>query len=144
MDKSVAAAKLADLAVSTAKIAAKAVTSAKLADTAVSDKLAVTYEAAVSDFGTLYVIGGKIGIMQVYCKKTAATAAWGEITAKLPGGYKSAESMACSLTCEDHPEREAICLVAGDTVRIQNRSSTAWTAGSTGFYLRGQVVFPVA
>ena len=144
VDKSVAAAKLADLAVSTAKIAAKAVTSAKLADTAVSDKLAVTYEAAVSDFGTLYVIGGKIGIMQVYCKKTAATAAWGEITAKLPGGYKSAESMACSLTCEDHPEREAICLVAGDTVRIQNRSSTAWTAGSTGFYLRGQVVFPVA
>ena len=143
-DGAVTSAKIADGAVGTADLAAKAVTSAKLADTAVSDKLAVTYEAAVSDFGTLYVIGGKIGIMQVYCKKTAATAAWGEITAKLPGGYKSAESMACSLTCEDHPEREAICLVAGDTVRIQNRSSTAWTAGSTGFYLRGQVVFPVA
>ena len=143
-DGAVTPAKIADGAVGTADLAAKAVTSAKLADTAVSDKLAVTYEAAVSDFGTLYVIGGKIGIMQVYCKKTAATAAWGEITAKLPGGYKSAESMACSLTCEDHPEREAICLVAGDTVRIQNRSSTAWTAGSTGFYLRGQVVFPVA
>ena len=141
---SVTSAKIADGAVGTADLAAKAVTSAKLADTAVSDKLAVTYEAAVSDFGTLYVIGDKIGIMQVYCKKTAATEAWGEITAKLPGGYKSAESMACSLTCEDHPEREAICLVAGDTVRIQNRSSTAWTAGSTGFYLRGQVVFPVA
>lgn len=71
-------------------------------------------------------------------------AAWGSITAKLPGGYKSAKSMAASLTCEDHHEREAICLVEGDTVRIQNRSSTAWTAGSTGFYLRGQVVFPVA
>lgn len=144
VDKSVAAAKLADLAVSTAKIAAKAVTSAKLADTAVSDKLGLTYEGAVSDFGTLYVIGGKIGIMQVYCLKTAALAAWGSITAKLPGGYKSAKSMAASLTCEDHHEREAICLVEGDTVRIQNRSSTAWTAGSTGFYLRGQVVFPVA
>lgn len=141
---SVTSAKIADGAVGTADLAAKAVTSAKLADTAVSDKLAVTYEGAVSDFGTLYVIGGKIGIMQVYCLKTAATAAWGKITAKLPGGYKSAASMACSLTCEDHPEREAICLVAGDTVEIQNRSSTAWTAGSTGFYLRGQVVFPVA
>lgn len=127
MDKSVAAAKLADLAVSTAKIAAKAVTSAKLADTAVSDKLGLTYEGAVSDFGTLYVLGGKIGIMQVYCLKTAALAAWGSITAKLPGGYKSARSMAASLTCEDHHEREAICLVEGDTVRIQNRSSTAWT-----------------
>lgn len=143
VDKSVAAAKLADLAVSTAKIAAKAVTSAKLADTAVSDKLGLTYEGAVSDFGTLYVLGGKIGIMQVYCLKTAALAAWGSITAKLPGGYKSARSMAASLTCEDHHEREAICLVEGDTVRIQNRSSTSWTAGSTGFYLRGQVVFPV-
>lgn len=143
MDKSVAAAKLADLAVSTAKIAAKAVTSAKLADTAVSDKLGLTYEGAVSDFGALYVLGGKIGIMQVYCLKTAALAAWGSITAKLPGGYKSARSMAASLTCEDHHEREAICLVEGDTVRIQNRSSTSWTAGSTGFYLRGQVVFPV-
>lgn len=144
VDKSVAAAKLTDLAVSTAKIAAKAVTSSKLADTAVSDKLGLTYEGAVSDFGTLYVLGGKIGIMQVYCLKTAALAAWGSITAKLPGGYKSARSMAASLTCEDHNEREAICLVEGDTVRIQNRSSTAWTAGSTGFYLRGQVVFPVA
>lgn len=144
VDKSVAAAKLADLAVSTAKIAAKAVTSSQLADTAVPDKLGLTYEGAVSDFGTLYVLGGKIGIMQVYCLKTAALAAWGSITAKLPGGYKSARSMAASLTCEDHHEREAICLVEGDTVRIQNRSSTAWTAGSTGFYLRGQVVFPVA
>lgn len=144
LDKTVATAKLADLAVSTAKIAAKAVTSSKLADTAVSDKLGLTYEGAVSDFGTLYVLGGKIGIMQVYCLKTAALAAWGSITAKLPGGYKSARSMAASLTCEDHHEREAICLVEGDTVRIQNRSSTAWTAGSTGFYLRGQVVFPVA
>ena len=144
VDKSVSAAKLTDLAVSTAKIAAKAVTSSKLADTAVSDKLGLTYEGAVSDFGTLYVLGGKIGIMQVYCLKTAALAAWGSITAKLPGGYKSARSMAASLTCEDHNEREAICLVEGDTVRIQNRSSTAWTAGSTGFYLRGQVVFPVA
>lgn len=143
-DGAVTSAKIADGGVGTADLAAKAVTSAKLADTAVSDKLAVTYEAAVSDFGTLYVLGGKIGIMQVYCLKTAALAAWGSITAKLPGGYKSAKSMAASLTCEDHHEREAICLVEGDTVRIQNRSSTAWTAGSTGFYLRGQVVFPVA
>ncbi len=72
---------------------------------AVSDKLGLTYEGAVSDFGTLYVLGGKIGIMQVYCLKTAALAAWGSITAKLPGGYKSARSMAASLTCEDHHER---------------------------------------
>lgn len=143
-DGAVTSAKIADGAVATADLAAKAVTSAKLADSAVSDKLAITYEGAVSDFGTLYVLGGKIGIMQVYCLKTAALAAWGSITAKLPGGYKSARSMAASLTCEDHHEREAICLVEGDTVRIQNRSSTAWTAGSTGFYLRGQVVFPVA
>lgn len=139
-----ATAKLADLAVSTAKIAAKAVTSAKLADAAVSDKLGVTYWSQVSDLGTLYVLGGRIGIMLFYCKKTAATSAWGEINATLPGGVRAQNSIASPLLCEDRPGQQALGMVDGSTVRIQNRSNTAWPASTGGYYIRGSVVFPVA
>lgn len=154
VDKSVGAAKLADGAVTSAKIAAnavataalaaKAVTAEKLADNAVSAKLSVTYYAQVADFGTVYVLGGKIGVMLFYCKKTAAMGAWGEIAATLPGGVRAQNAIASQLLCEDRPGQQALGMVDGGTVRIQNRSSTAWPASTGGYYIRGSVVFPVA
>lgn len=140
---SVTSAKIADGAVGTADLAAKAVTSAKLADAAVKEKLAVTSGKAVSDFGTLYVMGGVIGIMVVHCKKTAAMAAWGEIAATMPDNVTAARSTSCALVCEDRNDQQAICVVEGNQVKIQNRSSRAWVA-SNGYLIRGTVVFPVA
>uniref|UniRef100_UPI0025EDCEA3 hypothetical protein n=1 Tax=uncultured Adlercreutzia sp. TaxID=875803 RepID=UPI0025EDCEA3 len=117
---------------------------ADIANAAVASLLNITYWAAVSDFGTLYVIGKKVAVLSIYCKKTAALAGWASITAALPGGVKAANSMAAALVCEDHPTYEAIALVEGGEVKIQNRSNTAWAASSNGFYIRGQVVFAVA
>ncbi len=75
-------------------------------------------------------------IMQVYCLKTAALAAWGSITAKLPGGYKSARSMAASLTCEDRHERRGH-LPCGGRHREDTEPLVHVVDGRLhGFYLR--------
>lgn len=138
-------AKIADGAVATADLAAKAVTTAKLGDGAVGKAQLADWAwvGAISDFGQLYTCG-RMGLILIYCKKTAALGAWSEISATLPGGVKSKYQMAASLTCEDHAERSAIALVDGATLKIQNRSGTAWAASTTGFYLRGQLLFPLA
>lgn len=137
-DNSVTSAKIADGAVTTADLAAKAVTSAKLAD-AVWGWQAV---GAVSDIGTLYR-WGRLGFVEVYCKKTAALAGWNSISGTLPGGVRAAFVARSRLTCEDKPGYECTGRVSDNIFYLENRSSTDWPA-SSGFYVTGSVVFVIA
>ena len=137
-DNSVTSAKIADGAVTTADLAAKAVTSAKLAD-AVWGWQAV---GAVSDIGTLYR-WGRLGFVEVYCKKTAALAGWKSISGTLPGGVRAAFVARSRLTCEDKPGYECTGRVSDNIFYLENRSSTDWPA-SSGFYVTGSVVFVIA
>lgn len=137
-DNSVTSAKIADGAVTTADLAAKAVTSAKLADT-VWGWQAV---GAVSDIGTLYR-WGRLGFVEVYCKKTAALAGWNSISGTLPGGVRAAFVARSRLTCEDKPGYECTGRVSDNIFYLENRSSTDWPA-SSGFYVTGSVVFVIA
>lgn len=107
--------------------------------------MAITYVAEVTGVGTFYVIGGRIGILQVNHLCRTAITAWGKVVeAVLPKDMKSSRAATAALVCEDHEERIAVAVVNGSKVEIQNRSSSAWAVGSTGFYMKGQVVFPVA
>ena len=137
-DNSVTSAKIADGAVTTADLAAKAVASAKLAD-AVWGWQAV---GAVSDIGTLYR-WGRLGFVEVYCKKTAALAGWKSISGTLPGGVRAAFVARSRLTCEDKPGYECTGRVSDNIFYLENRSSTDWPA-SSGFYVTGSVVFVIA
>ena len=137
-DNSVTSAKIADGAVTTADLAAKAVTSAKLAD-AVWGWQAV---GAVSDIGTLYR-WGRLGFVEVHCKKTAALAGWKSISVTLPGGVSAAFVARSRLTCEDKPGYECTGRVSDNIFYLENRSSTDWPA-SSGFYVTGSVVFVIA
>lgn len=161
----VTAAKIANGAVKEAGIAADAVSEAKLA-AAVRTKLnraigtsdlkdgAVTSAklgadvwgwsavGSIADIGTLYKCG-RVGYIEVYCKKTAALAAWKSISGTLPGGIKSAITARSALACED---KDYICTgrVTGNTLYVENRSGTNWPAVTGGFYITGSVVFPIA
>lgn len=134
-DKAVTTAKLADLSVTTAKLAANSVTKDKLSPW--------VYVGAVADIGHLYTCG-RIGRIEIYCKKTAALAAWKYISGTLPGGIKAAEVSRAALLCEDKPTYLSSAVVDGNTLMIYNRSSTNWPASTGGFYIVGQVVFPLA
>lgn len=162
----VAASKLAANAVATAAIAANAVTEEKLAE-AVRTKLnrvigtsnlangAVTAAklgsdvwgwsavGSIADIGTLYKCG-RMGFIEVYCKKTAALAAWKSISGTLPGGVKSAIVARSALTCEDKPDYVCTGRVVDGTLYVENRSSTNWPAATGGFYITGSIVFPIA
>lgn len=137
-DKGIPGAKLADGAVTSAKIAAKAVTKDKLGD----DVWGWQAVGAISDIGTLYRCG-RLGFIEVYCKKTAALAAWKNISGTLPGGVRAAFVARSRLTCEDKPGYECTGRVADDTFYLENRSTTDWPA-SSGFYITGSVVFAIA
>lgn len=137
-DGAVATADLANLAVTGAKIAAKAVTKDKLGD----DIWGWQAVGAISDIGTLYR-WGRLGFIEVYCKKTAALAAWKNIAGTLPGGVRAAFVARSRLTCEDKPGYECTGRVADNTFYLENRSTTDWPA-SSGFYITGSVVFVIA
>lgn len=147
---SVTGSKIADGAVGTADLAALAVTGAKLAAKAVSsDKLADAvwgWQAvgAVADIGTLYR-HGRLGLVEVYCKKTAALEAWNSIWGQLPGGVKAAFTARAALTCEDRPNYCCTGRVTQDgQFHVENRSSTNWPSSTGGFYITGSVPFIIA
>lgn len=131
---------LAALAVTAAKLAAKAVTKDKLGD----DVWGWQAVGAVSDIGTLYR-WGRLGFIEVYCKKTAALDGWKSIWGQLPGGVKAAFTARSALTCEERPNYCCTGRVTTDgQFHVENRSSTNWPASTTGFYITGSVVFVIA
>ena len=125
--------------IGTSSIADKAVTSAKLA----GEVWGWSAVGSIADIGTLYRCG-RIGFAEIYCKKTAALAAWKSISGTLPGGVKAAIVARSALTCEDKPDYVCTGRVSGNTLYVENRSSTNWPAVTGGFYITGSVVFPIA
>lgn len=142
-DGTVTAAKLASGAVTQAKIADGSVSLAKC-DTAlrhsVSHKLVTV--GAVGSIGTLYR-WGNIGIIEIYLLQKTSIAAWGNVSATLPGGIKTAVTARNRLTCEDKPGNEVNARVADGTLYIENRTSAAVSMPASGGYISGSVVFPI-
>jgi hypothetical protein len=142
-DGTVTAAKLASGAVTQAKIADGSVSLAKCDSTlrdSVSHKLVTV--GAVGSIGTLYR-WGNIGIIEIYLLQKTSIAAWGNVSATLPGGIKTAVTARNRLTCEDKPGNELNARVADGTLYIENRTSAAVSMPTSGGYISGSVVFPI-
>lgn len=136
--QSVNGSRLVAKTVSADKLADKAVTTAKLSD----DVWGWQAVGAISDIGTLYRCG-RLGFIEVYCKKTAALEGWKNISGTLPGGVRAAFVARSRLTCEDKPDYECTGRVSDNTFYLENRSATNWPA-SSGFYVTGSLVFVIA
>ncbi len=97
---------------------------------------------AVGSIGTLYR-WGNIGIIEIYLLQKTSIAAWGNVSATLPGGIKTAVTARNRLTCEDKPGNELNARVADGTLYIENRTSAAVSMPTSGGYISGSVVFPI-
>ena len=137
---------IGNLAIGSAKLANGAVTAAKLAGGAVGKAQLEDwkYVGAVSDIGHLYTCG-RWGLVEVHCKKTAALAAWKDISGTLPGGIKAKRTARAALACEDKPSYIATAVIyeGEGTFRLYNRGSSDWPV-SSGFYIVGQLLFQLA